>query len=93
MGEARPMTEAEIAYLESKLPLREETKIEIVKFLYGAEDDFTAIYFLPKPNATKLENEYVYNYQWLRTDKDELTSSVDNVRFASVEDVRKSLGY
>ena len=94
LGEARPLTSLEREKLSAFIH-GSSSKNEIIKLLYGLDEpgiDFTSQYYHPIPGNDTF-NGYVRNYQWVRTDDRALSTAVDDVEFATVKEVKQSLGY
>ena len=94
LGEARPLTTLEREKLTAFIH-GASSKREIIKLLYGLDEpgrDFTSQYYHPIPGDDTF-NGYVRNYQWVRTDDSNLSTAVDDVEFATVKEVRQSLGF
>lgn len=94
LGNARQLTRKELEKRDSFLKGR-ATKKDFIKLLYGLEEperDFTSQYYHPIPGADDF-NQYVLNYQWVRSDDYRLSTKIDDVEIATVKEVRKSLGY
>jgi len=91
LGEARELTSKE----EGVLTAESSSKRDLINVLYGRHNpmrDFTSQYYHPKRGDSKF-NGYVKNYQWVRTDAAQLSTAIDDVEFASVREVKRSLGY